>query len=165
MKHTGKKAGLSASETALRLAEQKARAIADVDQHCDALVIGADQILECQERWFDKPQDRAGARAHLCALAGQTHVLNTAVVVRRSATTLWRHLETPRLRMRPLTESFIEDYLDAEGDAILGSVGAYRIEGRGIQLFDAVDGQHSAILGLPLLPLLGFLRTVGALDA
>lgn len=149
--------GADAGETALTLAGLKARRIRDAE----ALVIGADQILVCGETWFDKPADLDGARTQLQALRGQTHRLVTAVVCLRGGREVWRHVTEPRLRMRGFSDAFLEEYLAAEGDAILACVGAYRLEGLGVHLFDDVQGEHSAILGLPLLPLLGFLRQHG----
>ena len=149
--------GADAGETALTLAAMKARRIRDAE----ALVIGADQILVCGEAWFDKPADLDGARTQLQALRGQTHRLVTAVVCMRGGREVWRHVTEPRLRMRRFSDAFLDDYLAAEGDAILACVGAYRLEGLGVHLFDDVQGEHSAILGLPLLPLLGFLRQHG----
>ena len=126
-----------------------------------ALVIGADQILDCEGRWFDKPPDRAAAVAHLRALGGKTHALATAVCVVRDGVRIWHHREAPRLTMRPLDEVYIESYLDAAGPAVLETVGAYRLEDLGAQLFTKVSGDYFTILGLPLLPLLGFLREHG----
>ena len=144
---------------ALRLAEQKAQAV-----HAPgALVIGADQILVCDGRWFDKPADPGEARSHLLALRGRTHELVTAAVLVEDGAVLWRHVARPRLSMRAFSDAFLDGYLRAEGQALLSTVGAYRLEGRGVQLFDAVDGEHGAILGLPVLALLGALRDRGAL--
>ena len=126
-----------------------------------ALVIGADQILECEGRWFDKPPDRARAAEHLRALGGKTHALVTATCVVRGGVRIWHHREAPRLTMRPLDEAFIESYLEAAGPEVLETVGAYRLEGLGAQLFTKVSGDYFTILGLPLLPLLGFLREHG----
>ncbi len=126
-----------------------------------ALIIGADQILECEGRWFDKPPDRARAAAHLRALGGKTHALVTAVCVVRDGVRIWHHREAARLTMRPLDQIFIESYLDAAGPEVLETVGAYRLEGLGAQLFTKVAGDYFTILGLPLLPLLGFLREHG----
>jgi septum formation protein len=126
-----------------------------------ALVIGADQILDCEGRWFDKPPDRAAAVAHLRALGGKTHALATAVCVVRDGVRIWHHREAPRLTMRPLDGVYIESYLDAAGPAVLETVGAYRLEDLGAQLFTKVSGDYFTILGLPLLPLLGFLREHG----
>lgn len=151
--------GADAAETALTLAGLKARRIRDPQ----ALVIGADQLLVCGDAWFDKPEDRGGARGQLRTLRGQTHRLVTAVTCLRGGQEVWRHVAQPRLRMRAFSDAFLEDYLAAEGDAILSCVGAYRLEGLGVHLFDEVEGEHAAILGLPLLPLLGFLRQHGVL--
>ena len=136
------------------MARLKARAVI----RPGAVVIGCDQILVCGTRSFDKPADLAGARAHLQALRGRTHTLETAAVAMQDGTEIWRHTATPRLTMRPFTDSFLDAYLALEGEAVLGSAGAYRLEGLGAHLFDSIEGEHSAILGLPLTPLLGFLR-------
>ena len=130
-----------------------------------AAVIGADQVLVCDGRWFDKPPDLASARAQLRSLRGRTHTLMTAVVCVRDGTELWRCLARPALTMRQFSDGFLDAYLSLEGKAILSSVGAYRFEGPGIQLFDRIEGDHAAILGLPLLPLLGALRQHGVLTA
>jgi septum formation protein len=161
LKSAARTEGASAEDAALLLAGVKAARVRDLD----ALVIGADQILVCEERWFDKPVDPAEARAHLLALRGRVHELATAVVCHRGGREVWRHVARPRLAMRAVSDAFLDAYLAAEGDAVLGSVGAYRLEGLGIQLFDRVDGEHAAILGLPLLPLLAFLRGHGLLLA
>ncbi|SDC90983.1 Maf family protein [Belnapia rosea] len=153
--------GIPAGEAAMLLAEAKAARIAR--RHPGALVIGADQMLVSEGRWFDKPPDMATARAQLLALRGRPHELMTAMVCWRGGQRIWQHLARPRLVMREFSEAFLDAYLAAEGEAVLGSVGAYRLEGPGIQLFASVEGEHSAILGLPLLPLLGFLRQHGLL--
>jgi septum formation protein len=126
-----------------------------------ALVIGADQILECEGRWFDKPPDRAAAAAHLRALGGKTHALVSAVCVVRDGVRIWHHREAAHLTMRPLDAAFIESYLDNAGPEVLETVGAYRLESLGAQLFTKVSGDYFTVLGLPLLPLLGFLREHG----
>jgi len=149
----------SADDCALRLAELKAREVSR--RHAGDLVIGADQMLVCDGEWFDKPPNRAAAAAQLRALSGRTHELVSAVVVARDDTVLWRHVERARLTMRRLSDTFVESYLAAVGDHALRSVGAYQLEALGVQLFSHVDGEHFAILGLPLLPLLGFLRDQG----
>ena len=159
IKHAARAEDVAPEQTALLLADIKAKRIREPD----ALIIGADQLLVCEGTWFDKPADLAAAEAQLRALRGRTHTLHTAVVCVRDGTRIWQHVATPRLTMRDFSDTFLESYLRAEGEALLGSVGAYRIEGPGIQLFDAIEGEHSAILGLPLLPLLGFLRQHGAL--
>lgn len=153
--------GADAAETALTLAALKAQRVRDPE----ALVVGADQILSCGDAWFDKPDSLDGARAQLRALRGQSHRLHTAVVCLRGGQEVWRHVAEPRLRMRAFSDAFLEQYLAAEGDAVLSCVGAYRLEGLGVHLFDEVQGEHAAILGLPLLPLLGFLRQHGVLMA
>ncbi|MBB2159940.1 Maf-like protein [Gluconacetobacter sacchari] len=153
--------GRSAGECALLLAELKARRVLEPD----CVVIGADQILECDGAWFEKPVDRAGARAQLLDLRGREHSLHCAVVVMRGGQVIWRHVARPELTMRRFSESFLDAYLDVEGDAVLSSVGAYRLEGPGIHLFERVTGEHAAILGLPMLSLLGFLRQHGVVGA
>ena len=155
--------GASAMEVAEALAELKARRISQ--QAPGALVIGADQILVCADVWFDKPADREHAAAHLAALAGKTHSLETCVCVVRDDRRLWHHRAAPRLTMRALSADFIEDYLTAVGAAALTSGGAYQLEGRGAQLFARIEGDFFSILGLPLLPLLDFLRQHGVVPA
>lgn len=154
VKRAARAEGASADETALLLAELKARRI----RVADALVIGADQLLVCDGEWFDKPADPDAARAQLRALRGRAHTLVTAVVCLRDGQRIWHHVARPRLTMRDFSERFLDAYLAAEAAHVTGSVGAYRLEGPGVQLFDRVEGEHAAILGLPLLPLLGFLR-------
>ncbi len=165
IKESARAEGIPAGDTALLLAQAKAQRVAR--QVPEALVIGADQLLVCREgaaeRWFDKPPDLAAARAQLLALRGRSHELVTATVCWRGGEQLWQHLETPVLTMRDFSEAFLDAYLAREGERVLGSVGAYRLEGPGVQLFSRIRGEHSAILGLPLLPLLGFLRDHGVL--
>jgi septum formation protein len=153
--------GASADNTALLLAELKALPIARLDP--EALVIGCDQLLVCEDRWFDKPTDLAEARAQLLALRGRSHVLVTAVACQRGKNRLWHHIAHPRLTMRFFSEAFLADYLALEGTNVTTTVGGYRLEGPGVHLFHSISGEHAAILGLPLLPLLAFLRTQGAL--
>lgn len=162
IKESARAEGLSAAEAATVLAEAKARRVARRAGD-DALVIGADQILVCDGAWFDKPADAAAARTQLLALRGKTHELATALVCWRGGERVWGHVETPRLAMRAFSDAFLDAYLEAEGDAVLSSVGAYRLEGLGAHLFASVQGEHAAVLGLPLLPLLGFLRGHGVL--
>ena len=147
--------------TALQLARLKAQAA----PRPGAVVLGCDQILVCDGIWYDKPATLEVARSHLLALRGRPHTLATATVAVRDGVELWQHATTPRLTMRPFTEAFLQRYLEAESQAVLATVGAYRLEGLGINLFEAVEGEHSAILGLPLLPLLGFLRGFGIVPA
>ena len=151
--------GAAADETALALADAKAASVGDAQ----AWVIGADQILVCEGDWFDKPADLGGARAQLLRLRGKRHELVTAVTCWRGGERAWSHVARPVLRMRAFSDGFVEAYLAAEGAALLGCVGAYRLEGLGVQLFEAVEGEHSAVLGLPMLGLLGFLRGAGVI--
>ncbi|MGI4793996.1 MAG: Maf family protein [Janthinobacterium lividum] len=146
--------GTDPEDCALMLASLKAARI----RTPDTLIIGADQLLVCNDEWFDKPPDLPAARDQLQRLRGQTHTLVTALVCHKDGAEVWRHVARPKLRMRQFSDGFLDDYLAMEGDAVLSSVGAYRLEGPGIQLFDAIDGEYAAILGLPLLALLGFLR-------
>ena len=159
IKQAARAEGAGPDQTALRLADLKAGQIRDAD----AIVIGADQILVCEGRWFDKPSDIMTARAHLVALRGRSHELHTAVVLHHGGRTIWQHVARPRLTMRAFSDAALEAYLTLEAEHILSSVGAYRLEGPGIQLFVDVEGEHSAILGLPLLALLDCLRRHGVL--
>ena len=161
VKAAGRAEGMRVEEVAVLLAAMKAERVAR--RHPAALVIGADQMLVCGERWFDKPADLAEARAHLLALRGRAHELVTAMVCQRGGQRLWQHVARPRLVMRDFSEAFLDDYLAREGEVLTTTVGAYRVEGLGMQLFDRIEGEHSEIVGLPLLPLLGFLRQHGAL--
>ncbi len=161
MKRDAQLHGLGPDEAAHRLARAKAEAIGRLRP--EALVIGCDQILLCDEQWFDKPGTKTGLREQLQRLAGREHRLMTATVCCLRGEPVWEHIERPRLVMRAFTPAFLDAYVELEGEAVLGCVGGYRLEGRGIQLFEQVDGDHSAILGLPVLPLLGFLRQCGVL--
>lgn len=145
-----------AAQVAETLAELKAQRVAR--HHPGALVIGADQMLECDGTWYDKPADLAEAAAHLRALSGKTHELISCVCVVRDAARLWHRIDRARLTVRPLSEAFVDAYLGAVGEDALTSVGAYQLEGLGAQLFSRVEGDYFTILGLPLLPLLDFLR-------
>jgi septum formation protein len=162
IKESARAEGIPPGEAAMLLAEAKARRVSRRAPE-GALVIGADQILVCEGAWFDKPPDAAAARAQLLALRGKAHELQTAVVCWRGGERVWGHVEAPRLAMRAFSDAFLDAYLQAEGEAVLSSVGAYRLEGLGAHLFASVRGDHAAVLGLPLLPLLGFLRGHGVL--
>jgi len=150
-----------ATEVARVLAARKSQA---VGMQSDALVLGADQTLECGGTLFHKPRTRAAAAKQLRALSGREHRLHTALAVSRDGKLAWQHLATARLAMRPLSAKEINRYLDRAGDAMLHSVGTYQVEGLGIQLFERIDGDWFAILGLPLLPLLTYLRSAGGLE-
>jgi len=145
------------------LAAAKAERVAR--RHPGALVIGADQILECDGVRFDKPRDAAEARAQLASLRGRVHELVAAIAVVRDGALLWRHVENARLTMRWFSDAFLDDYSAAMGSALCDTVGGYALEGLGAQLFERVDGDYFAILGLPLIPLLGFLRAEGAIPS
>jgi septum formation protein len=151
--------GADATELAGALAEAKARLVSS--HHPGVVVIGADQVLEFNGRCFDKPGSREGARQHLQMFCGRTHRLVSGVCVVADGDRLWRHAETARLTMRSFSEKFLDDYLDQAGDETWDSVGGYRLEGLGAQLFERIDGDHFTIQGLPLLPLLRFLRRNG----
>lgn len=148
--------GEEAEAVAVTLAVLKAERISS--RHPEALVIGADQLLVCESRWFNKPADMAHARAHLQALRGRRHGLATAVVVARAGSTIWHHSEVARLKMRHFSNGFLDRYLEQVGEAACETVGGYRLEALGVQLFEVIEGNHFTILGLPLLPLLAFLR-------
>ena len=147
---------------ALALANAKALGFSTNPQFMSAdFVIAADQILECDGVGFDKPENRQAVREQLITLRGRTHRLQTAVVLYRDGEKLWEHLATPELTMRDFSDGFLEAYMETEGDVLLSCVGAYRLEGPGVQLFSTIRGDHDAILGLPLLPLLAVLRDFG----
>ena len=157
-------AGADAAQIAKFLAEQKALAVAQ-NLAAGDLVIGADQVLDCGGLFYDKPRDRTDARTQLKALRGRSHELISACAVVQGATVDWTHMERVTLHMREVSDAFLERYLDALGDRALAGPGAYQLEGLGAQLFDRVDGDFFAVLGLPLLPLLGYLRSQGALPS
>lgn len=150
--------GLKPRDQADALAEVKALSVSN---RRSGFVIGADQMLAIDGEVLDKPRDRADAHAHLEKMRGKTHELVSAAVVAREGAVIWRHIETPRLRMRGFTDDFLESYLDRAGESVLASVGAYQLEGLGANLFDRVEGDYFSVLGLPLLPLLSFLREHG----
>lgn len=152
--------GLTPRAQAEALAELKALSVSNMQE---GLAIGADQMLAAGCAVFDKPASREEAREHLRRLRGRTHELITAAVVAQAGTVLWRCVEVPRLTMRNFSDAFLDAYLDSVGEGVLRSVGAYQLEGLGAQLFERVEGDYFSVLGLPLLPLLAFLRGQGEL--
>lgn len=154
--------GAAAEAVAIELATRKAQVVAA--RHPDSLVIGADQMLETAGKWLDKPADRAAAAAQLTALAHRSHRLVSAAAVVEGGREVWRMANTSILHMRELSPAFVERYLDRVGDAAMASVGAYQLEGLGAQLFTRIEGDYFSILGLPLLPLLSFLRKHGIIE-
>ncbi|HEV7277861.1 MAG TPA: Maf family protein [Devosiaceae bacterium] len=149
-------AGLDAVATAKALAEAKAEAVAA--ENPGRIVIGADQTLECEGRLLHKVADMAAAREQLRGLRGRTHYLHSGVALAREDGVMWSAVETAALRMRDFSNSELETTLALEGDAVLTSVGCYRLEGPSIRLFERIEGDYFTILGLPLLPLLSALR-------
>ena len=149
------------AQAALLLAQEKALAASAISP--GRIVVGADQTLALGARRFSKPKDRDGARAQLQALAGQTHALHSGVAVVRDGVVVFSHFDTARLTMRPLSETCLDAYLDAVGADAYASVGGYQLEKLGIHLFERIEGDHFTILGMPLLPLLAYLRRAGLL--
>lgn len=146
------------------LAEMKAIKVSR--RHPTALVLGCDSTVAAEDgTLLDKAGSREESRAQLQALRGTTHRLTSAAVVALGGEPIWRHVDTAKLTMRAFSDAFLDSYLDAEWPAIGGCVGGYRLEGLGAQLFSRIDGDHFTILGLPLLPLLDWLRVRGALQA
>ena len=154
--------GVGPEDLALILAEAKALEVSQDSP--GALVIGTDQTLSLGDEVLHKPRDMEEARRRLLALSGRTHQLNSAVVLMRDGEVLWRHVGVARLTMRELDPGFIGRHLSHVGEKALSSVGAYQIEGEGIQLFETIEGDHFTIVGMPLLPLLAKLREMQAID-
>ncbi len=155
-------AGRNPAEVAQVLADEKALAVSR--QAPDALVIGADQALDFDGALWTKPPTRAAARAQITRLSGRSHRLESALSVAEGGSIVWRHVGSATMTMRELSAIEIDRYIATAGDAALSSVGAYQVEGPGIQLFERIDGDYFTILGLPLLPLLAFLREEGGLS-
>lgn len=144
---------------ATHLAIAKARAVSL--RHPLSMIIGCDQTMSLGPDIFHKAPDKLGAERTLCTLRGKTHQLNSAVCLVRNGEVLWNHLSIATMRMREFSEQFLQSYLDRNGETVLGSVGCYQLEGEGVQLFEAIEGDYFSILGLPLLPLLEELRKLG----
>jgi septum formation protein len=158
-KHGFLAAGFGPRDLAEMLARMKAASVAAPG---DAWVLGADQVLETEDGGvLGKAGSPEELTAQLQALSGRTHLLHSAAALVRGGEAEWSSVETVRMHMRPLADAFIRDYVLREWDAVRWSVGGYHVEGRGVQLFEAIEGSHFAVLGLPLLPLLGALRTRG----
>lgn len=155
--------GLGGGDLAMALATVKALG---APAAAGDLVLGSDQTLELDDgTMLSKPTSREDAFSQLQRLSGSTHRLHSAAVVAERGEPVWSGIETVELSVRPLSDEFLERYLDQEYEAIRWSVGGYRIEGLGAQLFDRIEGSHFAILGLPLLPLLSFLRERGVIPS
>ncbi len=154
--------GASPLKQAELLAETKAM---KVSARNHGIVLGADQILDLDGEAFDKPPSLEAAREQLIRLRGKTHILQTALVACIDGAPVWRHIARPTLKVRDFTEAFLDDYLASEGDSLLQTVGGYRLEGRGVQIFNHIEGDFFSILGLPLLPLLGWLRDRNAISS
>jgi septum formation protein len=150
-----------APSLALRIAEAKALSLV----RPGVLVIGSDSTLSVEGRLFSKPVDREDAARHLAFFSGKQMMLSSAVALARGGVVEWRHVETATLDVRTLSADFIENYLDHEWPEVAYCVGVFRMEGRGVSLFDAIDGNHFTILGMPLLPLLGALRQRGMMPS
>jgi septum formation protein len=156
-------AGFPPEDLASVLAEAKANDVSA--RRSGELVIGADQILVFEGERRTKPDDMEAARRQLLAFSGKTHELLSAVVISKDGEAIWRHVSTARLTMRTLSPAFVGRYLAEAGDGVLSSVGAYQLEGLGLQLFEKIDGDYFTILGLPMLPLLAQLRELGVIEA
>lgn len=157
----------AASETtslALKLAEEKALTVSRQPENANAIVIGADQILSCEAKRFDKPKSMAQARDNLLFLRGKTHILHSGIALAKNGVIIWGLGDEAHLTMRGFTDAFLDDYLAALGEKVMTSVGCYQLEGQGIQLFERITGDYFTILGLPLLPLLAELRRHGVVQ-
>lgn len=158
---TGDESAIEAADIAELLAEAKARDVSE--RHPNAIVIGADQVLEFEDEVMSKPPDIAAARATLKLLRGASHQLHSAVAIAVSGEVAWSLVDSATLSMRSFSDKFLASYLADEGAEVCSSVGAYKLEARGLQLFERIDGDFFTILGMPLLPLLAELRARGLL--
>jgi septum formation protein len=163
LKRRARESGLDTERAAASLAAAKAERVAP--RHSGRIVIAGDQMLDCDGVWFDKPADREAAHRQLAQLSGRTHRLVSAAIAVRDGVALWQAVDIATLAVRPLSAAFIDQYLDAVGSRVCDSVGAYQIEGLGVQLFERVEGDHFTVMGLPLLPLLAFLRAERVLES
>lgn len=154
-------AGVDPAELALELARAKALAVSRYDP--EAWVLGSDQTLDFDGGMVSKAADLTEARARLTALRGRTHHLNAAAALAVNGAVVWSGVDTARMTMRRFSDDFLDAYLEAEGDDLLGSVGCYRLEGMGSQLFDRVEGDYFTVLGMPLWPVLDELRRAGVI--
>lgn len=159
LKNQGQEMSWPIEQIALELARAKAKVVSD--QYPDAFVIGADQIMGCEGQAFDKAKNLTEAAEQLRFISGKSHYLYTACVLFQGRQEVWSHVSIPALKVRPLSDEFIQDYIKKLGDDILRSVGCYQIEGRGAQLFESINGDMFTIMGLPLFPLLQELRQLG----
>lgn len=150
-------------ELALKLAEAKALAVSAKNE--GALVVGADQILSCEGRRYDKPKSMEEARANLLAFRGRPHILHSGLVLVKDGGTLWNLTARATLTMREFSETFLDAYLAEAGERVMKSVGCYQLEGPGVQLFEKIEGDYFSILGLPMLPLLDELRRHGVVKS
>jgi septum formation protein len=153
--------GAPSGEIARGLAVAKALAVSREDP--GALVLGSDSLVEVAGRRFDKPASREDAAAHLRFFSGKAMQLHSAAALARGGEAVWQHDAMALLQVIDLSDAFIETYLDAEWPAVAGCVGVFRLEARGVQLFERIEGDHFTVLGMPLLPVLGALRDLGEL--
>lgn len=156
-------AGAAPEAVAIALAEAKAIAVSQVQS--GHLILGSDSLVEVAGRRFDKPVSRENAAEHLRFFSGKVMLLHSAAALARDGVIIWRHAAVAKLRVRGLSDSFIHSYLDKEWPAVAGCVGVFRIEDLGVQLFEAIEGDHFTVLGMPLLAVLGALRAQGELEA
>lgn len=155
--------GAAPDQVALALARAKALAVARGEP--ETWVLGSDSLVTVDGRRFDKPRSRSEAAEHLAFFSGKSMHLHSAAALARNGHTYWDHADVARLKVRYLSDAFIDSYLEAEWPAVSGCVGVFRIEALGVQLFDSIEGSHFTVLGMPLLPVLEALRARGVLTA